>query len=60
MFIVAFYLLLTFVAAWILSDGFRISCPMSVIGLLAIMWPVLLLIVGISFYEEWRYRQRSR
>jgi EamA domain-containing membrane protein RarD len=58
--IVAIYLVLTFVAAWLLSDGFAIACPMSVIGLLAAMWPIILLLVAISVYEEWRYRQRSQ
>lgn len=57
-FIIAVYLLLTFVAAWILSEGFRIDFSISALFLLALMWPVLLLIIAISVYEEWRMRRR--
>ena len=57
---IALYLLLTFVAAWLISDGFQISVSMLAILMIALLWPVFLVIILISYYEEWRYRQRSR
>ncbi len=57
--ILVIYVFLTIVAAYLLSDGFAVNCPMSVLGLFAAMWPFLLILVAIAYYEEWRYRLRN-
>ncbi len=58
-FLIAVYLLLTVVAAYILSDGFSIQFSLSVLFLLAIVWPVLLYLILVSYYEEWRRRLKE-
>ena len=57
--IVFLYALATGVAAYLLTDGFKIDFSIDVLFLIAIMWPVLLYLIAVSYYEEWRHGLRE-
>jgi membrane protein YdbS with pleckstrin-like domain len=57
--LLALYLVLTFVTAWIMSDGFTLDFSIGALSVLALMWPIFIIMIVVSYYEEWRYKTRK-
>jgi hypothetical protein len=54
------YVLATVVAAYLLTDGFKIDFSGTALVLIAIMWPVFLYLIAISWFEERRLRRKRQ
>jgi len=53
------YAVATGVAAYLLTDGFKIDFSGVALVLIAILWPIFLYLIAVSYFEEWRRSLRE-